>query len=114
LLDFGSYYHPAMTYIRERVSNPKFFVFSEDFDWASANFRASDTVVVKPGQEAQDIFLMSLCSHAIIANSSFSWWAAYLGDQNGNSDRIVIAPREWFKDPHASYQDLVPERWVRL
>ena len=103
-----------MSYIEEQVPNPKFFIFSEDLDWIRGHFQGSNVIIVEPGQEAQDMFFMSMCSHAIIANSSFSWWAAYLGDENGNPDRIVIAPREWFKDPQASYQDLVPERWLRI
>lgn len=105
------YYSLAMNYIREKVPNPKFFIFSEDFDWVKAYFQGSDIEIIEPGQEAEDIFLMSLCTHAIIANSSFSWWGSWLRKCDYG---IVIAPREWFKDSQASYRDLVPERWIRI
>ncbi len=106
-----SYYESAMNHIRGRINNPKFFIFSEDVEWARENFTASDVVIVPRGQEAQDIYTMSLCQHAITANSSFSWWGAFLGDHK--TDRIVIAPSQWFQDSQTDYSDIVPDRWLR-
>jgi glycosyl transferase family 11 len=106
-----SYYESAMSHIRGRVDNPKFFVFSEDVEWARQNFTSPDAVVVPRGQEAEDIYLMSLCQHAITANSSFSWWGAFLGDDQPN--RIVIAPSQWFQDSRTDYSDIVPDKWLR-
>jgi hypothetical protein len=113
LLDMD-YYTTAMDYIRKKVDKPTFYVFSEDIKWVKENFTGQDVNAVDPNSESDDIYLMSLCNHAIIANSSFSWWSGFLGENVWNSDRIVIAPREWFKDSRTSYQDLVPERWVRI
>jgi hypothetical protein len=107
-----SYYESAMNYIRERVTNPTFFIFSEDVEWARQNFIASDAILVPRGQEARDIYLMSRCQHAIVANSSFSWWGAFLGDWQ--TDRIVIAPNRWFQDERTDGSDIVPDRWLRL
>ncbi len=106
-----SYYESAMNHIRQRIDNPKFFIFSEDVEWARQNFTSPDVMIVPRGQEAEDIYLMSLCQHAITANSSFSWWGAFLGDHK--TDRIVIAPSQWFQDAHTDYTDIVPDRWLR-
>ena len=120
-----SYYEKAMEVVKARCSDAKFFVFSDDPEWCRKNFK--DCVIVDhnkagttgngPGQEHEDLFLMSLCRHAIIANSSFSWWGAWLGD--GQSDRIVVAPNQWFNGtlggrwtPETS--DIVPERWIKI
>lgn len=115
------YYNNAMSYIRERVENPQFFVFSDDPDWCRQNF--SDATIVdhnKPGngksigQEHEDLWLMSCTRHAIMANSAFSWWSCWLaGDKEG---KIAIAPKQWFQNPLAQQmsQDLIPERWLRL
>jgi hypothetical protein len=109
-----SYYESAMNYIRERVPEPTFFIFSEDVEWTCQNFTSPDTVIVPRSQEAHDIYLMSFCQHAIIANSSFSWWGAFLGDwQTDRVSRIVIAPSRWFQDERTDYSDIVPNRWLR-
>lgn len=106
-----SYYESAMDHITGRITNARFFVFSEDVEWASQNFLGDDVAIVPRGQEAEDIYLMSFCHHAITANSSFSWWGAFLGDTH--PDRIVIAPSRWFQDQWTDYSDIVPDRWLR-
>jgi hypothetical protein len=108
------YYKAGMNYIRERVENPKFFFFSDEPEWVRehfyTDFSLGEQIVVESGLEAEDIYMMALCSHSIIANSSFSWWGGWLGN---NQDRIVIAPKKWF-NTDIDTSDLIPDRWVRL
>lgn len=106
------YYQTAMNYITERVSNPKFFIFSDDFEWAKQNFIGEQFVVVQPNIEAVDIYLMSHCKYAIIANSTFGWWGAWLGIEH--RDRIVIAPSQWFQELNDDPRDIVPEQWFKI
>jgi len=117
------YYREASALIAGKVSDPVFFVFSDDPDWCEANFKlpftttivgtVDRTVEYHLGREDADLYLMHLCGHAIIANSSFGWWGAWLGpDMKGGA---VIAPKVWF-GPASEYdaQDIVPNRWIRL
>ena len=110
VLDFD-YYDSAKKYIEANVRNPKFFIFCEDDQWAQTYFQGPDTVVVAPGSESRDIYLMSLCTHAIVANSSFSWWGSWLRKCDWG---ISIAPRMWFQDPWVDQTDIVPSRWHRI
>jgi len=107
------YYQRAIAYMQSYVPGCRFFVFSDDYNWVKANMEFPlGTVFVdgNTGQNAwQDMYLMSLCRHNIIANSSFSWWAAWL---NNNPDKIVIAPSQWFRN--RPRPDIVPEQWIRL
>lgn len=108
------YYHQAVAHIAEKMSSPYFFVFSDDLQWAAANLRIPFPVeYVRGNQGAQshvDMRLMSMCKHQIIANSSFSWWGAWL---NEDPDKIVIAPRHWFSNGMDD-RDLTPPQWIRL
>lgn len=118
------YYKQSMRHVRERMPDVTFFVFSDDPEWCRQNFQGcrivnhnrAGTEGKGPGQEHEDLFLMSLCKHAILANSSFGWWGAWLRDYPG---KIVIAPNQWFSGnlggrwtPATS--DVIPERWVKL
>jgi len=108
-----AYYANAMEHIRSVVRQPRFFVFSDDLDWVRENFVAPDTVAVDAnGPEAadQELRLMSACRHHIIANSSLSWWAAWLGE---HESQIVIAPEPWFITGRPT-PDLLPDRWLSL
>src|SRR5579863_3208697 len=108
------YYNNAFNYIIERILRPTFFIFSDDPQWCREHFTSEgrrSVVVVEPLEEAADIQAMSLCKHNIIANSSFSWWGAYLGKKG---DRVVVAPKNWFQSKDEDARDIVPERWVRL
>ena len=105
------YYHHAIELINSRVDNPSFFVFSDDLDWCRNNIIIENAVYVdwNTGEDSwQDMFLMSKCKHNIIANSSFSWWGAWL---NSSPDKIVIAPRVWW---NGIIDDVVPENWIRI
>jgi hypothetical protein len=107
-----SYYAFAASRMRERVSNPKFFVFSDAPEWCSERFTDKDFTVASTvgGDAVDDLALMARCRHHIAANSSFSWWGAWLAQHN---DAVVIAPIPWYTEsPHA--YDLIPDRWIRL
>jgi hypothetical protein len=92
LLDIG-YYLDAINKIKEQVSNPVFFVFSDDINWCRQHFLTDCLIIfVDNGYENEiaDFWLMSQCKHFIIANSTFSWWGAWL---SGNIEKIIIAPK---------------------
>lgn len=109
------YYEKSIDYISQKVENPQFFIFSDDAQWAKENLNIPflSTIIDwnKNENSYEDMRLMSLCKHNIIANSSFSWWGAWL---NQNSDKIVIAPEKWFNTSSIDAKDLVPENWIKL
>jgi hypothetical protein len=108
------YYKRALAYIVEQVSSPHFFIFSDDMDWVRENLPIPGHPVYyvdhNGAKDYEDLRLMYSCKHHIIANSSFSWWGAWLNDDSG---KIVIAPANWFKSTYTN-NDLVPDRWIRL
>lgn len=108
------YYHAAIHVIVENVENPVLFVFSDDIAWVKNNLTFYSPVVFvdhNTGKQSyNDMYLMSLCKHHIIANSSFSWWGAWLGS---NPTKLVIAPKKWFTNDAVTV-DLIPETWIRL
>ena len=98
------YYGKAIDYLKPE----QLLVFSDDTKWAKDNF--PDSVVVEEKEDYLEIFLMSFCKDNIIANSSFSWWGAWL---NTNPSKRVVAPSNWFGPAcKASTQDLIPEPWI--
>lgn len=109
------YYARAIAEIYSRVDSPHFFVFSDDVEWSKANLDISHPVVFVDHNNAlrsyEDLRLMSQCRHHIIANSSFSWWGAWL---NPDSDKTVIAPDRWFNKEDIDTTDLLPESWIKL
>lgn len=108
------YYRAAINYIAEHVHRPNFFVFSDDIAWTKDNLKIDfphQYIDHNNGSDSyNDMRLMSLCRHHIIANSSFSWWGAWL---NQSVDKIVTAPKRWFAN-ETDTQDLIPQNWVRL
>lgn len=104
------YYRPAIEYIKDRIREPKFFIFSDDLPWVKENFKLEGAEYVSL-LDYEELVLMSKCKHNIVANSSFSWWAAWL---NSNSEKIVIAPRRWYRWWRLNCKDIVPSNWVRL
>lgn len=119
----AEYYNEAIRRVRAVSPNAHFFVFSDDPAWCKTVYNGKDFTVVDcnkpgngsaPGQEHWDLWLMSLCWHAIIANSSFSWWGAWFGDNTEKKpQRIVLAPSRWFV-AQLDTKDLIPERWVKI
>ena len=99
----------------QKITNPHFFIFSDDQKWVKDNFKIKYPIAFidhnASKKDYEDLRLMSLCKHNIIANSSFSWWGAWL---NSNPKKIVIAPKEWFADPSIDTSDLIPPGWIRL
>lgn len=87
-------------------------IFSDNIEWCRANLSMEDALYVdwNNGVDSwQDMYLMSLCKHNIIANSSFSWWGAWL---NENPNKIVIAPKQWMKSDVGV--DVIPKTWIRI
>lgn len=109
------YYRAAVSYIAERVAAPHFFIFSDDHDWVRENlqtgFPTTFVSVNSADNGIYDMMLMKSCRHHIIANSSFSWWGAWL---NPSVEKIVVAPQQWFKEADKDTSDLIPSGWVRL
>lgn len=113
------YYLSAIRYIKSKVPNPSFYLFTDDIKWINEN---NDIFTKEIGKEFHNIseenfkdyeemYLMSQCKHNIIANSSFSWWGAWL---NKNSDKIVIAPKNWVNKKPNPHPNIIPEKWLKI
>lgn len=106
------FYKSAISIIKEKVEQPLFVFFSDDMTWVKENIRVENAIYVDHNHNSeswQDMYLMSQCHHHIIANSSFSWWGAWL---NPDKQKIVIAPKKWWGD--MACEDTVPSTWIRL
>ncbi len=113
------YYKKAMDYMLQKNRDSVFFVFSDDLNWVKDNLNYNAEIqyvdVNSSKTDYMDLMLMASCEHNIIANSTFSWWGAWL---NNNSGKIVIAPQKWFNDTNAqkiySAGRLVPANWIKM
>lgn len=110
------YYYNAIAKIREISGNElALFVFTDDAEWVAKEFKPEqkfEIINVNHGSESYwDMYLMSLCSHNIVANSSFSWWGAWL---NMSENKIVAAPKEWFASKDINTKDVIPQSWIKL
>ena len=107
-----NYYLKAIEESSKCFNNPKFFIFSDDPLWVTNNFdiNFSHTIIDTNNgiKSFFDMQLMSLCKANIIANSSFSWWGAWL---NNNKNKIIYAPKNWFRDVSICTDDLIPNTW---
>ena len=118
ILDIQNYYQKAIEFIQKEINSPVFYIFTNDYLWVEKNFELLNIkkTIVKINSDNQsylDMILMSNCKHNICANSSFSWWGAWL---NTNPSKIVIAPDRWFKNAEyvASYYNLIPSDWQKI
>ena len=109
------YYSRAFQVLDEKLQDYKVFYFTDDPGWVE-----KELIPLKNGEliskdvaknHLEDFYLMSQCQHNIIANSSFSWWAAWL---NNNLDKIVVAPKNWFNKGPKDTQDLLPASWIKI
>lgn len=112
------YYSTAIQYILAKVENPFFYIFSDDTEWVRKNLYLDEIqhkiIEGNSGEKSyNDMYLMSNCNHNIIANSSFSWWAAWLNNFNY---KIVIAPKQWYSSDIQNDLaiDLIPKKWLRM
>ncbi len=109
------YYRAAMQSIQSQFPNARFFAFSDDTEWTRENLGGNSAITYvaanPPTRGYRDMQLMSLCHHHIIANSSFSWWGAWL---NRKADKRIIAPANWFAGATKITRDLLPAGWERL
>lgn len=113
------YYMRAMEQMRKWVGSCTFLVFSDDLEWCYENFEKNIQIVQK-SKDIVDMFLMAQCRHHIIANSSFSWWGAWLRRLFHNGDHIVIAPHNWAgpewkrSSPDDCFTDVYLPGWHRI
>ena len=109
------YYQDAINALCQRVYQPMFYVFSDDIAWVKSHLpMPADRVCYVSNPQLPDyeeLILMTYCQHHIIANSSFSWWGAWL---NLRHDPIIIAPKKWFSNQTINTDDLLPTRWITL
>jgi hypothetical protein len=113
-----NYYSACIEYMKQYIENPVFYFFSDDQEWVKHTFNNLEiqSVFVQNNigkNNWKDMYLMSKCKHNIIANSSFSWWGAWL---NSSPHKHVIAPTKWFKDEESNYiiADLIPAEWTLM
>jgi len=107
------YYTNAVDRISQAIPSPNFFIFSDDPKWAKEHLDIPYPMTVVSGNEIPDheeLILMSKCKHHITANSSFSWWGAWLG---AYSNKIVITPKTWFRDEVRNSNDRLPLSWIQ-
>jgi len=101
-------------FIKLSIDNIKFMIFSDDIEWCKTKFVGNHFYFVENEDDYVDLYIMSFCNHNIIANSTFSWWGAYLNNYN---DKIVIYPKKWFINDVRYTKikaDFFPGTWVEI
>lgn len=110
----SEYYKQAMDLVSSRVASPVFYFFSDDIQWVKKEFGERENFVFVSDERLEDyeeLMLMSYCAHHIIANSSFSWWGAWL---NPNPHKIVVAPKKWVNIEPNPQPNVIPDKWVSI
>lgn len=108
------YFDKSMEIMKGKIDNPTFFIFSDDIEWCKENIKNNGNTIFVSNDETKDyeeLILMSKCKHNIIANSSFSWWGAWL---NTNPEKIIIGPKKWLDIPEKEYADVLPNNWIKI
>ena len=110
------YYQKAIEYYKRKFTKGiEIFAFSDEPEWVENNLKVSSKInYIKHNSSThnyEDLRLMSYCKHNIIANSSFSWWGAWL---NKNPNKVVIAPKKWFANHKLENKDIIPKKWIRI
>lgn len=109
------YYQNAVELIVSKVEKPYFFLFSDEPEWVQQNLKLDypcEVISHNKGESSfEDMRLMSVCKHNIVANSSFSWWGAWL---NNNFNKTIIAPKSWFINPDWDSKDIIPDSWIKI
>lgn len=109
------YYQKAVKLIKEKISKPVFYIYSDEIEWVKENISLEEDIIFVDWNKGEDSYkdmqLMSLCKHNILANSSFSWWAAWL---NNNKNKMVIAPSRWFNNKTDDIRDLILDDWFKI
>lgn len=110
------YYQQAIAHLLSEINDAHFFVFSDDLDWVKANQQLFNgckqiTYIENTATDYEDLVLMGKCQHHILANSSFSWWGAWL---NPSAQKIITAPKIWFAGLPYNTTDLIPSTWIRI
>jgi hypothetical protein len=110
----SDYYHHCVGSISQHISKPHFFIFSDDPEWVHDNFKIQfPCAIVSHNREEkayEDMRLISLCKNHIVANSTFSWWGAWL---NPSESKIVYSPMQWFAYDDIIVTDLIPSHWIK-
>lgn len=107
------YYNEALKYIKDNIKNPLICVFSDDPEWVKKEFKINNIIFAGTDilKDYEQMYLMSICKHNIIANSSFAWWGAWL---NQNTNKIVIGPKQWFANKTSNQLDILPKEWIQI
>jgi len=108
------YYYSGITAISDNSKDLTIFIFSDDMEWCKNNFDNSYpiTFVDSVGTDHEHFYLMSQCKHQVIANSTYSWWAAWL---NNNPDKIIIAPKDWYRSKELNETAIhIPNEWILI
>lgn len=108
------YYNQAISIIKAQIGNPTFFIFSDDIDWVSRNLELNSPtwwVSELKAEDYEELIVMSKCRHNIIANSTFSWWGAWL---NQNPNKVVIAPKQWLANKTSDELNILPKEWIQI
>ncbi|MDD3877884.1 MAG: alpha-1,2-fucosyltransferase [Bacteroidales bacterium] len=107
------YYQKALEYVSNKVKDMKTYIFSDDIEWCRTYFKPPlETIYISNEDPVEDFLLMQSCKHQIIANSTFSWWTAWL---NQNPQKIIISPAQWYQHVGEEEMDeLLPESWIKI
>jgi hypothetical protein len=103
-----TYYFDSIDYIKRRTEINNVFIFSDDIEWCKKVFLGDDFIFIDGNKDYEDLYLMSLCRHNIVSNSSFSWWGSYL---NKNETKIVCAP-SWWSPSH--FEDIYFDGMIKI